>query len=81
MVVDFGKGIPKEVLEGLHHSGTNVGVGLAGIRESAKELGGTFEVDSGPTGTTLKACVPLAARSSSVFEADPTSQIHSSLVS
>ena len=80
-VVDFGKGIPKEVLDGLNHSGTNVGVGLAGIRERAKELGGTFEVESGPTGTTLKASVPLAARNANVFEADPPSQIYSSLVS
>jgi signal transduction histidine kinase len=80
-VVDFGKGIPKEVLDGLNHSGTNVGVGLAGIRERTKELGGTFEVESGPTGTTLKASVPLAARNANVFEADPPSQIYSSLVS
>ena len=81
VVKDFGKGIPKDVLEGLTNSGTNVGVGLAGIRERVKELGGTFEVQSGKGGTLLKASIPLAGQAPNVFAADPTSQIYSSLAS
>lgn len=80
-VKDFGKGIPKNVLEGLSHSGTNVGVGLAGIRERVKELGGNFEVHSGKDGTVLKASIPLSAQAENVFAADPTSQIYSSFAS
>jgi signal transduction histidine kinase len=80
-VKDFGKGIPKNVLEGLSHSGTNLGVGLAGIRERVKELGGRFEVTSSKGGTVLKACIPLSGRSANVFAGDPTSQIYSSLAS
>jgi len=80
-VTDFGKGIPENVLEGLTHSGANVGVGLAGIRERVKELGGVFEVKSGKAGTTLKASIPLSAETPNVFDADPTSQIYSSFAS
>ncbi len=80
-IADFGKGIPKAVLEGLSHSGANVGVGLAGIRERVKELGGVFEVKSDKTGTVLKAGIPLSAENANVFAADPTSQIYSSFAS
>jgi signal transduction histidine kinase len=80
-VSDFGKGISQEVLDGLRHSGTNVGVGLAGIRERAKELGGTFDIESNESGTILKACVPLKAPNSTAFAARNPSQIYSSLVS
>jgi signal transduction histidine kinase len=60
IVQDHGKGIPREVLYGFAKSGTNVGVGLAGMRERVKELGGSFEIQSGQTGTRLKAMVPVA---------------------
>lgn len=80
-VMDFGKGIPKDVLEGLSNSGANVGVGLAGIRERVKELGGLFEVEAGNPGTVLKASVPLTAENANVFAPDPTSQLFSSFAS
>ncbi len=80
-ITDFGKGIPKDVMEGLSHSGANVGVGLAGIRERVKELGGVFDVKSSKAGTVLKACIPLSAENANVFAADPTSQIYSSFAS
>src|SRR5262249_25258598 len=46
VIKDFGKGIPREILEQFKQKGTNVGVGLAGIRERVKELGGTFQIES-----------------------------------
>jgi len=78
MIRDFGKGIAKDTLDGFQTSGTNVGVGLAGIRERVKELGGTFEIDSNKKGTTVKVAVPTSERVQSVFTGPFFSQIYSS---
>lgn len=59
VVQDYGKGIPRDVLEHFAKSGTNVGVGLAGMRERVKELGGEFELQSGKKGTILKVVIPV----------------------
>ena len=59
-VQDHGRGIPQETLARFQKDGTNVGVGLAGMRERVKELGGAFVIESGPKGTLLRAAVPLA---------------------
>ena len=56
---DKGVGIPREVLDRFRSSGTS-GVGLAGMRERIRELGGTFEVESNSEGTTVKVVVPLS---------------------
>ena len=58
-VQDFGKGIPRETVDRFWKTG-NVGVGLAGIRERLKELGGRLELDSNVQGTMLKATIPVA---------------------
>jgi signal transduction histidine kinase len=58
-IQDYGKGIPRQVLEKFGKSGTNVGVGLAGMRERVNELGGTFELRSDDSGTMLKAEIPV----------------------
>ena len=58
-VQDFGKGIPREVIDRFWKTG-NVGVGLAGIRERLKELGGRLDIDSNIHGTVLKAMIPVA---------------------
>ena len=60
IVEDQGKGIPRNVLDCFAKNGTNVGVGLAGMRERAKELGGTLEVQSGKKGTRLKVIIPVS---------------------
>jgi signal transduction histidine kinase len=59
-VHDHGKGIPQETLARFQKDGTNVGVGLAGMRERVKELGGQFAIESSPKGTLLRAAVPIA---------------------
>lgn len=64
VVKDYGIGIPAELLERFRSSGTS-GVGLAGMRERIRELGGTFEVDSSGNGTSLRVRVPAAARQAS----------------
>lgn len=59
VVQDYGKGIARDILERFTKSSANVGVGLAGMRERVKELGGKFEIQSGKTGTCLKAVIPV----------------------
>jgi signal transduction histidine kinase len=61
VVQDHGKGIPRDVLDRFAKSGTNVGVGLAGMRERAKELGGTLGIESDKKGTRLTIVIPVAA--------------------
>jgi signal transduction histidine kinase len=60
-IQDFGRGLPQEVMDRFQRTGTGSGVGLAGIRERIKELGGDFTILSDSTGTMLRATVPLAA--------------------
>jgi signal transduction histidine kinase len=58
-IQDFGRGLPEAVMDRFQRTGTGSGVGLAGIRERVKELGGDFTISSTPTGTTLRSSVPL----------------------
>lgn len=57
---DYGKGIPENILERFRKNGTNVGVGLAGIRERIKELGGVLKIDSTNSGTLMTVSIPIA---------------------
>jgi signal transduction histidine kinase len=57
---DFGRGMPEQVMERFRRTGTGSGVGLAGIRERVKELGGDFTIHSNAAGTTLRAMVPFS---------------------
>jgi two-component system, NarL family, sensor kinase len=59
-VRDYGKGISAERLANMNGSGSDVGVGIAGMRERLKELRGSLEIQSDSTGTLLTASVPLA---------------------
>jgi signal transduction histidine kinase len=36
-----------------------MGVGIAGMRERMRQLGGTLEIASGPEGTTVQARLPI----------------------
>jgi signal transduction histidine kinase len=56
-VSDDGRGLHPDVLQRFRggHAG---GIGLAGMRERLAELGGRLEVDSGPTGTRIRAILP-----------------------
>jgi signal transduction histidine kinase len=57
-VCDEGRGIPLEDRISMS-LGTNQGVGLSGMRERVRELGGTLEVQSDENGTTVTAALPL----------------------
>ncbi|GAC1436840.1 MAG: hypothetical protein NVS1B11_21430 [Terriglobales bacterium] len=56
---DYGKGISQSFLDRFQKTGTGAGVGLAGIRERVKELGGELVIESDEGGTLLKVAVPV----------------------
>jgi two-component system CheB/CheR fusion protein len=60
-VRDYGKGFDAEVLKRFEASGTGVGIGLGGMRERLRELGGRLQVESDATGTLIRAVVPISA--------------------
>ncbi len=59
-VQDMGHGIPAEKLARLKALSGGSGVGLGGMHERLSLLGGRLDLESGPTGTTVRASVPLA---------------------
>jgi signal transduction histidine kinase len=61
-VADKGKGIPPEKREEMSSSGTP-GVGIRGMRERLRQLGGTLEIDSNSTGTVIAVRLPIAESS------------------
>ena len=61
-VKDNGIGIPREKLARFNRNGTGMGVGLTGMRERVRDLGGKFELTSGPEGTTVRVSVPTVRR-------------------
>jgi signal transduction histidine kinase len=67
-ISDNGGGIPEERLARLRESADHSGVGLAGMRERVRELGGDFEIRSNPHGTTVSVRLLLAAGGSPAAE-------------
>ena len=61
-IADNGRGIPEDRLLHFHASGGNSGVGVTGMRERVRELGGQFEISSRNTGTTVRVLLPVASR-------------------
>jgi len=57
-VQDYGKGIPSETLDG-GAKGT-LGVGIGGMRERLRQLGGTLDIRSDRSGTLVRATLPIA---------------------
>ena len=57
-VRDFGNGIAPEVLQQFRTSGTNVGVGLAGMSERVRDQGGQLDVQSDASGVLVSAFIP-----------------------
>ena len=60
-VHDDGKGIPPGVLEMDPDSLGKLGVGLRGMNERMRQLGGSLELISADSGTTVRAAVPFDA--------------------
>jgi PAS domain S-box-containing protein len=62
-VQDSGKGIPTEKREAMDLGGTP-GVGIRGMRERVRQLGGAFEIHSNDQGTLVVARLPVTRESS-----------------
>jgi signal transduction histidine kinase len=59
-IADNGKGIPEDRLRNLHASPNKTGVGIAGMRERVRELGGKLEIHAQAVGgTTVHVSLPL----------------------
>ena len=59
-ITDAGRGMPPEQLQRAVAGAAGLGVGLVGMRERMRQLGGRLEITSGPQGTTIRACLPVA---------------------
>jgi signal transduction histidine kinase len=57
VVRDEGCGIPEGVLDHKSRART-VGIGITGMRERVKQLGGRLEIETGRKGTKVKATIP-----------------------
>src|ERR1700736_6609956 len=60
-VADEGRGVAPGVLDVISE-GASIGVGVAGMRERASQLGGHLKIGSGNRGTTITAILPLGGR-------------------
>src|ERR1700685_255973 len=58
-VKDYGRGIPMGLLDNFRAKGTNSGVGLAGMRERLRELGGQLDIRN-TNGTLISVILPLS---------------------
>jgi PAS domain S-box-containing protein len=59
-VTDDGKGIPEGILDGAGGTVAITGVGIRGMAERMRQLGGRLEIDSGDRGTTVRAILPAS---------------------
>jgi signal transduction histidine kinase len=62
-VCDSGSGIPPETLIGMLEGTRLVGVGIAGMRERMRMMGGQFNVRSSASGTKIEASLPIPQQS------------------
>ena len=58
-VKDNGRGIPEDRIRRFREHGTGFGVGIVGMQERLREIGGQLKINSDASGTTLVATVPL----------------------
>lgn len=69
-IEDAGRGVPEDGRGG----GIQLGVGLAGMRERIRQVGGTFAVQSTPAGTCIVATLPVRSSSDSSSASDAVAQ-------
>jgi signal transduction histidine kinase len=68
---DYGKGISPDLLDNFTKHGTNSGVGLSGMRERIRELGGQLKIESCKPGTRILVIIPFSeTRATAIVEAN-----------
>ena len=72
-VADSGKGIAEDILATLNSSGGQLGVGIRGMRERVRQLGGWLQIRSRPSGTTIVVTLSVTERASDVGKAHASS--------
>ena len=60
-VVDQGKGF--SFLNSVSDAAPKFGVGILGMKERVRRFGGAIDISSSPSGTTVKACLPIHSHS------------------
>jgi signal transduction histidine kinase len=59
VVADHGCGISKEILKQLNRGTALPGIGIAGMRERVRLLGGRMDIYSSSDGTTVRVRLPI----------------------
>jgi len=67
-ISDQGKGIPPGLLQALGDASVSLGVGLRGMQERVKQLGGTLELSS-DKGATVRVTIPCETQTEAPAEA------------
>jgi signal transduction histidine kinase len=73
---DFGVGLPPGITSA---NGSNLGVGLAGMKERVREHNGQFEIHSDSNGTLISVTFPVALERLTVERPDPAADSPRSL--
>jgi len=68
-IQDYGQGMPDEILRQMNQGAGKTGVGIAGMRERVRELGGYMAIKSNSQGTQLSVLVPLMQVSNAAEDA------------
>lgn len=63
-IQDEGKGISASARQSLESPQGTPGVGLRGMQERVRHLGGALQLDSNPNGTTIRVVIPLQPQNS-----------------
>src|SRR5277367_704109 len=71
VIRDYGLGIPVERIRAFRDRGSGMGVGLGGMRERVREVGGTLRIEPGEdSGTVIMVEIPLVERPDKKFSDD-----------
>ena len=64
-IADRGRGLPAGLQLDTAEE-TRVGVGIAGMRQRVRQLGGRLKITSGPDGATVRAVLPFRANDAGI---------------
>jgi signal transduction histidine kinase len=69
-IKDDGRGIPHKTLKHLTEGTADTGVGIAGMRERIRELGGSLRLKSDRNGTLLRIAIPISETAQKAADGD-----------